>query len=115
MLIPLLVYKDFFFYLIQIMIPELDNSMKEIMIPIFVGGFLWQLAILVHKPLEIEEKTLTMVVCIMFSVVTNLIGNIYFLPNYGIIATAYTMIISAIIYIIFSILFSNSFINIQKR
>tara|TARA_B100000579_G_scaffold390927_1_gene365773 strand:- start:6066 stop:6359 length:294 start_codon:yes stop_codon:yes gene_type:complete len=97
------------------MIPELDNSMKEIMIPIFIGGFLWQLALVVHKPLEIEERTLVMVFCLFFSLVTNLIGNILFLPKFGILATAYTMILSALIYILSSILFSNSFRNFIRK
>ena len=115
MLVPLYLYMDYFFYLIQIMIPELDNSMKEIMIPLFIGGFLWQLALVLHKPLEIEERTLVMVCCIMFSLATNLIGNIYFLPRFGIIATAYTMILSASIYIVSTILYSNSFRNFIER
>tara|TARA_B100001758_G_C18393352_1_gene604349 strand:- start:1902 stop:2195 length:294 start_codon:yes stop_codon:yes gene_type:complete len=97
------------------MIPGLDNSMKEIMIPLFIGGFLWQLALVLHKPLEIEERTLVMVCCIMFSLATNLIGNIYFLPRFGIIATAYTMIFSASIYLVSSILYSNSFRNFIER
>ena len=113
-LVPLIIFKDDFFYLIQIMIPELDNSMKEIMIPIFIGGFLWQLALIFHKPLEVEERTLTMVCCIVFSLATNLIGNIYFLPKFGILATAYTMIFSASIYIVSSIFYSNSFRNFIK-
>ena len=85
------------------------------MIPIFLGGFLWQLALVIHKPLEIEERTLTMVGCIMFSLVINIIGNLFFLPIFGIIATAYTMIISAFTYIIFSILLSKSFISIISK
>ena len=115
MLIPLLIFKDFIFSFIQAIIPQLDNSMKGIMIPIFLGGFLWQLALVLHKPLEIEERTLTMVGCIMFSLVINIIGNLFFLPIFGIIATAYTMIISAFTYIIFSILFSKSFISIISK
>jgi len=115
MLIPLLIFKDFIFSFIQAIIPQLDNSMKEIMIPIFLGGFLWQLALVIHKPLEIEERTLTMVGCIMFSLVINIIGNLFFLPIFGIIATAYTMIISAFTYIIFSILLSKKFISIISK
>ena len=114
MLIPLIFFKDSFFYLIQSMIPELDNSMKEVMIPIFLGGFLWQLALVIHKPLEIEERTWIMVGCIMFSVVANIIGNLFFLPKFGILATGYTMMISASLYIISSILFSNSIRNFTK-
>ena len=115
MLIPVYFFKEDFFYFIQIMIPGIDSSMKEIIIPIFIGGFLWQLALVLHKPLEIEERTLIMVFCIMFSLVTNLIGNIFFLPKFGIIATAYTMISTASIYILSSILFCKSFRNFIKR
>ena len=115
MLIPLLIFKDSIFSFIQAIIPQLDNSMKGIMIPIFLGGFLWQLALVLHKPLEIEERTLTMVGCIMFSLVINIIGNLFFLPIFGIIATAYTMIISAFTYIIFSILLSKTFISIFSK
>ena len=115
MLIPVYFFKEDFFYLIQIMIPEIDVSMKEIIIPIFIGGFLWQLALVLHKPLEIEERTLIMVVCIMFSLVANLIGNIFFLPKFGILVTAYTMIFSASIYILSSIIFSKSFRNFIRK
>tara|TARA_Y100000741_G_scaffold205534_1_gene156332 strand:- start:220 stop:513 length:294 start_codon:yes stop_codon:yes gene_type:complete len=97
------------------MIPGIDSSMKEIIIPIFIGGFLWQLALVLHKPLEIEERTLIMVVCIMFSLVANLIGNIFFLPKFGILATAYTMVLSASIYILSSIIFSKSFRNFIRK
>ena len=115
MLIPLSFFKDSFFYLIQTMIPELDNSMNKIMIHIFIGGFLWQIALVLHKPLEIEEQTLIMVVCIILSLLINLIGNIYFLPKFGILATGYIMIVSASTYIISSILFSKSFRKLKKR
>ena len=114
-LIPLVLFKDSFFYFIQSMIPELDVSMKEIMIPIFIGGFLWQLALLLHKPLEIQERTWVMVGCILCSLIANITGNILFLPKFGIIATVYTMIISALIYIISSVLFSNSFYNFKNN
>ena len=115
MLIPVYFFKEDFFYFIQIMIPGIDSSMKEIIIPIFIGGFLWQLALVLHKPLEIEERTLIMVVCIMFSLVANLIGNIFFLPKFGILATAYTMVLSASIYILSSIIFSKSFRNFIRK
>ena len=115
MIIPLSIFKDPFFYLIQTMIPELDNSMNKIMIHIFIGGFLWQIALVLHKPLEIEERTLIMVVCIILSLLINLIGNIYFLPKFGILATGYIMIVSASTYIISSILFSKSFRKLKKR
>ena len=115
MLIILFFLKDYIFSLIQLMIPQLDKSLKEIMIPIFLGGFLWQLALILHKPLEIEERTLVMVGCILFSVIINIVGNFIFLPKFGIIATAYAMIFSASSYIILSIILSKSFISISRK
>jgi O-antigen/teichoic acid export membrane protein len=114
MLIMLIIFKNYIFSLIQLLIPNLDKSMKEILIPIFLGGFFWQLALVVHKPLELEERTLAMVGCILVSVIINIVGNYFLLPIYGIIATAYSMIFSAVTYIILSILISKSFIRILR-
>ena len=114
MLIILIIFKNYIFSSIQLLIPNLDKSMKEILIPIFIGGFFWQLALVVHKPLELEERTLTMVGCILISAIINIVGNYFFLPIFGIKATAYTMIFSAATYIILSIIISKSFIKIFR-
>ena len=115
LLIILFFFKNSIFSIIQLMIPLLDESMKGIMIPIFLGGFLWQLALVLHKPLEIEERTFTMVGCILPSVIINIVGNFFFLPIFGILATAYTMIVSALTYILFSILLSKSFFTFINK
>ena len=49
---------------------------------------------------------LLMFVLMFASLCVNLIGNIVFLPHYGIIATAYTYMASALVYIIAVIYFS---------
>jgi O-antigen/teichoic acid export membrane protein len=105
--VGIMLFKDPLFIVIEKLVPNIDGSMQSILLPLFIGGFLWQFALLAHKPLEIEERTIIMVICILSAVLINLLGNLIFLPQFGVIATAYTMIASASIYIILSWVFSN--------
>ena len=72
--------------------------MNHVVLPIFIGGFLWQWSLLIHKPLELMEKTNYMLIFMVGAVAINIIGNILFLPKIGAIATAYTLIASALGY-----------------
>lgn len=92
------------------LVPQLDRSLIYVLLPVLTGGFLWQLALLIHKPLELKEWSGLMLVMILISVGWNIAGNILFLPRYGVIATAYTSILSAISYILLSLLFSGKMI-----
>ena len=97
------------FDLIMLILPGLDLSYSFLLFPILVGGFLWQFALLCHKPLEMDQRTGLMVVLMLGALIINLLGNIIYLPRYGIIATAYTYIASACIYIL-----SNIYLSWQK-
>ena len=94
------------FDLIMLILPGLDLSYSFLLFPILVGGFLWQFALLCHKPLEMDQRTGLMVLLMLGALIINLLGNIIYLPLYGIIATAYTYIASASVYILSNIYFS---------
>ena len=94
------------FDLIMLILPGLDLSYSFLLFPILVGGFLWQFALLCHKPLEMDQRTGLMVLLMLGALIINLLGNIIYLPRYGIIATAYTYIASASAYILSNIYFS---------
>ena len=94
------------FTLIMIAFPELDITYSYLLMPILTGSFLWQFALLCHKALEMDQRTSLMVVLMLAALCVNLIGNIVYLPHYGIIATAYTYMASAVVYIITVIYFS---------
>ncbi|MDP7526070.1 MAG: oligosaccharide flippase family protein [Candidatus Marinimicrobia bacterium] len=100
------IFSDNIFNVLMVIFPDLNVSYSFLLMPILVGGFLWQFALLCHKPLEMDQRTTLMVVLMLSALCVNLIGNIIYLPQYGIIATAYTYIASAGIYIIFSVYFS---------
>ena len=68
--------------------------------PLFLAGLLWQLSFLTHKMLELKEQTIKMIIAIVPSLIINIVGNTYFLPNLGAIATAYSAFYSALIYFV---------------
>ena len=93
-------FNDFIFFGLQKVLPQLDIQSKVLIMPLICSGFLWQLSFLTHKMLELKEKTIFMVIAIIPSLLINLIGNSYFLPKLGGIATAYTALFSALTYCI---------------
>jgi len=103
-----MIFTDQIFSLLMVALPELNISYSYLLMPILIGGFLWQFALLCHKPLEMEQRTKLMVVLMLAALCVNLIGNIVYLPHYGIIATAYTYMASAGVYIIAVIYFSRN-------
>ena len=103
-----MIFTDQIFSLLMVALPELSISYSYLLMPILIGGFLWQFALLCHKPLEMEQRTKLMVVLMLAALCVNLIGNIVYLPHYGIIATAYTYMASAGVYIIAVIYFSRN-------
>ena len=100
------IFTDNIFNLLMVILPDLNVSYSFLLMPILAGGFLWQFALLCHKPLEMDERTKLMALLMLGALCVNLIGNIVYLPHYGIIATAYTYIASATVYIITTIYFS---------
>ena len=102
------IFTDQIFTLLMIAFPELNITYSYLLMPILIGSFLWQFAILCHKALEMDQRTTLMVVLMLAALCVNLIGNIVYLPRYGIIATAYTYMASAGVYIISVIYFSRN-------
>ena len=100
------IFTDNIFNLLMVILPDLNVSYSFLLMPILAGGFLWQFALLCHKPLEMDQRTKLMALLMFAALCVNLIGNIVYLPHYGIIATAYTYIASATVYIITTIYFS---------
>ena len=103
-----MIFTDQIFSLLMVALPELNISYSYLLMPILIGGFLWQFALLCHKPLEMDQRTKLMVALMLAALCVNLIGNIVYLPHYGIIATAYTYMASAGVYIIAVIYFSRN-------
>jgi O-antigen/teichoic acid export membrane protein len=107
-------FEEFFFQIIIKLIPEFKVEYKPIIFPLLVSGLTWQLSFISHKILELKEKTKTMVLLLSFSLVINIIGNIYFIPLFGIISTAYISLICSLFYCLSTTLYSiNTIIKLK--
>jgi O-antigen/teichoic acid export membrane protein len=80
-----------------------DRTAAHILPILILGGFLWQLALLLHKPLEIMQKTGTMLAGMASVVVLNFAASWLFIPRFGYQAAAYIFTLSACSYIAFTL------------
>lgn len=85
---------------------DVYTKLNEIVIPLSISAFLWQVAILIQKDLETKNKTMIMAVFIIITVVISLIANLIFIPIYGYIASAYILLLASIIYLTLIYLYS---------
>jgi len=75
----------------------------ELVLPILFGAFIWQLAMLVHKPLEFELKTKTMLLFSVIALLINVVLNIIFIPKYGIVFASYSTLVCALVYLLLTV------------
>jgi O-antigen/teichoic acid export membrane protein len=66
---------------------------------LIVSAFLWQAAMLLHKPLELLLRPRLMLIAIISAFVGNAIANLIFVPIYGYPASAVISLTSVLIYI----------------
>jgi len=67
---------------------------------LIASAFLWQMAMLLHKPLELLLKTRLMLVAIIAALLMNALANMLLVPVYGYPAAAVVSLASVITYII---------------
>ena len=65
---------------------------------ILAGASVWGLSMLVHKGLELQEKTGVMLGLVMVSATINIVLNLLFVPEYGYQAAAVTTFVSYLAY-----------------
>jgi len=71
-----------------------------LVLPLTMGGFLWQVCLLSHKPLELLCQTKRMLGGIVLALAINIGGNWLLVPRYGYRAAAYLTIASASAYLL---------------
>lgn len=93
------------FFIERIVGITVSKQSVELVMPIVIGAFIWQLAMLVHKPLEFEFKTKVMLVFCIVALVVNIVLNFMFIPKYGIVFASYSTVLSALVYLLLIIFF----------
>ena len=77
-----------------------NSEAAALVVPLALGGFLWQLSLLAHKPLEILCHTKRMLVAMLASLVVNAAGNYLLIPYFGLKAPAYLCVASSVAYLV---------------
>jgi O-antigen/teichoic acid export membrane protein len=102
--LAVLVAVSVFAHRITAFILGFDDRTAARMLPLLIfGGFLWQLALLLHKPLEIMQRTGTMLAGMAAVVVLNFAASWLFIPRFGYEAAAYIFVLSACSYVAFTL------------
>jgi O-antigen/teichoic acid export membrane protein len=99
-IIALLILNQIAPFLSRIILGTNDIQAARLVTPVAAGAIFWQLAMLIHKPLELKRKTIRMLIYVACALGVNFIGNIFLVPLYGYIASAYITTLSAFIYMI---------------
>ena len=77
-----------------------NTAAAGIVLPLAVGGFLWQVCLLSHKPLEILCQTKRMLAGILAALAINVGGNWLLAPRYGYRASAWLTVASSAAYLL---------------
>lgn len=76
-----------------------DFREGHVIMPIVTAGYIvFQLSMYTHKPLEFREKTVSMLIISVAAVLVNFASNIYLVPKFGYIASAYVTLVSYLFY-----------------
>jgi O-antigen/teichoic acid export membrane protein len=76
-----------------------DAGAASILPLLIIGGFLWQLALLAHKPLEIRQQTKAMLLGMAAVVVAEFAANRLLVPVYGFVICAYVVVGCSLLYL----------------
>jgi O-antigen/teichoic acid export membrane protein len=87
-------------WLSRFVLGKVEPGATSIVLPLAVGGFLWQVCLLSHKPLEILCQTKRMLGGILLALAINVAGNWLLVPRYGIQASAYLTVASSAAYLL---------------
>jgi len=89
-----------------------EGHLWHLTIPLIISAFLWQFAMLLHKPCELLFRLDKMITGILISLIVNIIANLIFIPLYGYQAAAYTTLVGVMVYIAYIVPPSGVFKNL---
>ena len=79
---------------------EESSTLIEIVIPLMISSFIWQVAILFQKNLETKNQTGAMAITMLIvTLLAGILGLIY-VPQYGYRASAYLLVLSSVVYLV---------------
>ena len=93
--------------LLQFVLREsVPGNFRYIALLVYAGVFLWQIAMLLHKPLELQKKTIHLAIGVILAFVCNLAANYFLIQQYHNVAiAAWTTLGGSVIYVLYIAIF----------
>ena len=88
--------------IVELVLPNPDPALAAVVLPLVVGGFIWQFALLAHKPLEVGGRTRWMLAFAVVALGVIVVANYVFIPRFGLLVPAYTTVVAGVVYVILS-------------
>jgi O-antigen/teichoic acid export membrane protein len=88
----------------MLLIPEIDVWL--IYLPLVLAAFIWQVALLLQRFLELVYRSAYIIIAIGLIVLLNLILNLIFVPGYGLIASSLVLLFTSLLYAGFIVVLS---------
>ena len=85
---------------VRMLIGQANSGMDDVVVPLILGSFLWQLSLSTHKVLEVHKRTRVMLANVAICTAANVVGNLILLPHFGPVAAAWTTLSAALLYFI---------------
>jgi len=73
-------------------------DLLHLVLPLAAAGCIWQVALVAQKLLEAEQRTRTMLMLLLVALILNITLDIIFLPAYGLVAAAYSLLLAGVFY-----------------
>jgi O-antigen/teichoic acid export membrane protein len=95
-------------YLIDWLLPGIDRDTGIAAVPwLALAGSIWQIALLVHKPFELRNRTRVMLVCVLLSFGVKVTLNWLMIPIWGIVGAAGATFLSGFAYCVLCVVGSS--------
>jgi O-antigen/teichoic acid export membrane protein len=79
---------------------EQSLLLSKLIIPLAFSSYIWQIAILLQKNMEVSNKTFEITIYMLIVVVIIVLLGIIFGPSYGLLASAYISLFTASVYLL---------------
>jgi O-antigen/teichoic acid export membrane protein len=84
-------------------VPDLYDQVLQNGFLVIAGSFLWQIAMLIHKPLELDFKIDKMLIAATGAIMISILLNIFLMPSLGVFTAGISLIVGALVYISISL------------
>jgi O-antigen/teichoic acid export membrane protein len=118
LLIMLVMFSGLYFfsdYIFETLFSKSIPDLGSLFIPIALSALLWQISMVIQKPLEFNFRQKLMISGILFTFISNGLLNIFTVPVFGYVAAGYNTLICTSIYFLFVLYYAGAELKLKLQ